>query len=69
VLEKIFNVPYNFQDSWGLSRGKFELYTLGTLAVIIAFGVVGYIAGSGVRRQIVQFEGDAPEPAAPVPTG
>jgi hypothetical protein len=69
VLEKIFNVPYNFQDSWGLSRGKFELYTLGTLAVIIAFGVVGYIAGSGVRRQAVQFEGDAPEPTAPVPTG
>ncbi|MCW2963408.1 MAG: amino acid permease, partial [Actinomycetia bacterium] len=62
VLEKIFNVPYNFQDSWGLSRGKFELYTLGTLAVIIAFGVVGYITGAGVRRQIVQFEADTPEP-------
>ncbi len=34
VLEKIFNVPYNFQDS---------------------------------RRQIVQVEGDRPEPTAPVP--
>jgi amino acid transporter len=69
VLENIFNVPYNFQDSWGLSRGKFELYTLGTLAVIVAFGVVGYIAGGNVRRQIVQVEGDTPEPAAPVPIG
>ena len=69
TLEKVFNVPYNFQDSWGLSRTKFELYTLGTLAVIIAFGIAGYIAGGNVRRQVVQIGGDAPEPTAPVPTG
>ena len=68
VLENVFNVPYNFQDSWGLSRGKFELYTLGTLAVIVAFGLVGYVTGAGVRRQLVQVEGDTPEPTAPVPT-
>jgi len=68
VLEKLFNVPYNFQDSWGLSRGKFELYTLGTLAVIVAFGLVGYLTGGNIRRQIVQVEGDTPEPMEPVPT-
>jgi len=67
VREKLYNVPYNFPASWWLSRRKFELYTLGALAVIIAFGIVGYITGAGVRRQIVEFEGDRPEPAAPVP--
>jgi amino acid transporter len=60
VLEKIFNVPYNFHDEWGLSRAKFEAYTLGTLAVIVAFGLVGYYFGSGVRHQIVT---GPPEPA------
>ncbi len=62
VLEKIFNVPYNFHDEWGLSRAKFEAYTLGTLAVIVAFGVVGYYFGSGVRHQIITGPPE-PEPA------
>jgi amino acid transporter len=64
VLEKVFGVPYNFQDSWGLSRSKFELYTLGTLAVIIGFGVVGYLFAGNVRRDVVV----TPEPpVAPTP--
>jgi amino acid transporter len=67
TLEKVFNVPYDFNDTWGLSRGKFELYTLGTLAVIVAFGLVGYAAGGKVRRQVVVAPGDAPAPAAPQP--
>jgi glutamate:GABA antiporter len=64
VLEKVFNVPYDFHDEWGLSRGKFELYTLGTLAVIVAFGLVGYYFGAGVREQVVPLSaGEAAEPA------
>jgi amino acid transporter len=67
VLERVFGVPYNFQDSWGLSRGKFELYTLGTLAVIVAFGLVGYFFGGAVRRDLVV---SPPEiPVAPTPAG
>jgi amino acid transporter len=67
VLERVFGVPYNFQDSWGLSRGKFELYTLGTLGVIIAFGLVGYFFGGAVRRDLVI---SPPEiPVAPTPAG
>ncbi|HEV7639987.1 MAG TPA: APC family permease, partial [Gaiellaceae bacterium] len=68
VLEKVFGVPYNFGDNWGVTRGRYEIYTFGTLAVILAFGIVGYVAGAGVRRQVVQIEGDAPQPTAPVPT-
>jgi len=73
VLEKIFGVGYNFKDNWGVGRGRFELYTLVTLAVILVFGIVGYFAGSDVRREAVMIEGDRPEPtelppgALPVP--
>jgi len=68
VLEKVFGVSYDFNGTWGLSRGKFELYTLGTLAVIVAFGLLGYAAGGKVRRQVVVGDGGASGPAAPVPT-
>jgi hypothetical protein len=62
VLEKIFGVGYNFKDNWGVGRGRFELYTLVTLAVILVFGILGYVAGGDVRRQAVSVEGDRPEP-------
>jgi glutamate:GABA antiporter len=68
VLEKIFGVKYDFVGTWAVSRWRYEAYTFGTLAVILAFGIVGYIAGAGVRREVVQIEGDKPEPTAPVPT-
>jgi glutamate:GABA antiporter len=73
VLEKIFGVGYDFKDNWGVGRGRFELYTLVTLAVILVFGIVGYVAGADVRREAVLIEGDRPEPtelppgALPVP--
>ena len=54
VIEKIFGVGYGFKSSWGVSRGEFELLTLGTLAVIVAFGIVGYWFGTGVRAQTVE---------------
>jgi amino acid transporter len=64
VLEKIFGVGYNFKDSWGVSRGRFEVYTLASLAIILAVAVVGYVAGAGVRRDVVASEGARPEPTA-----
>ena len=54
VLEKIFGVGYNFKDSWSVSRGTFEVLTLGTLAVILVFAFVGYAAGARVRTQTVE---------------
>src|SRR5436305_11490607 len=55
VLEKIFGVSYGFKDSWGVGRGEFELLTLGTLAIIVAFAFVGYRAGGAVRRDVVEI--------------
>jgi len=62
VLEKVFNVPYDFEDNWGVSRGKFEVYTLVSLGIIVGFGIVGYFLGSDVRREAVASEGARPEP-------
>jgi glutamate:GABA antiporter len=68
ALEKVVGVNYNFFDNWGVSRSRYEFYTFATLAVIVAFAIVGYLAGASVRRQVVQIEGDLPTPTAPVPT-
>jgi amino acid transporter len=54
VLEKIFGVGYGFKGSWGVSRGEFELLTLGTLGIIVIIGVAGYIAGTRVRQDVVE---------------
>jgi amino acid transporter len=53
VLEKLFGVGYGFKGTWSVTRGTFEVLTIGTLAVIVLFGLVGYWFGSGVRRQTV----------------
>jgi amino acid transporter len=62
VLEKIFGVGYNFNETWGVGRGRFELYTLVSLGIIVAVAIVGYIAGSDVRKEVVAVEGDRPAP-------
>src|SRR5262250_1549835 len=51
VIERALGAGYNFQDTWGVSRLRFEAFTLGTLAVIIAFAVIGYWLGRPVREQ------------------
>ena len=53
TLERLFGVGYGFKDSWSVSQGTFEVLTLGTLAVIVVVGIVGYMAGAGVRAQTV----------------
>jgi amino acid transporter len=65
VLDRLFGVGYKFSDTWGVSQGTYEALTLGTLAVILVVGVLGYIRGAETRRQIVPLEG--PPPAATQP--
>ncbi|HEY3922824.1 MAG TPA: APC family permease [Gaiellaceae bacterium] len=62
TIEKVVGVDYgSFKDSWGVSRLKFEVYTLGTLAVIVLIAVAGYVAGSATRREVAATP--LPEPA------
>ncbi len=62
VLERLVGVSYNFKEAWSVSRSRYEIYTFATLAIIIGFGIVGYVAGGGVRNEVVTHEGDRPEP-------
>jgi amino acid transporter len=60
TLEKLFGLPYDFHGTWGVSRGKFEALTLGTLGVIVLVGLIGYALGRPVREQSAEvvLEGD-----------
>jgi amino acid transporter len=52
TIEKAVGVDYgSFKDAWGVSRAKFEAYTLGTLAIVVAIALLGYVAGASTRRE------------------
>jgi glutamate:GABA antiporter len=61
TLEKLFGIDYNFEDEWGVSFGEYEALTLGTLAVVLLFAVVGYVLGAPVRRRQVEVLIEAPD--------
>jgi glutamate:GABA antiporter len=63
TLEKVFGVGYNFKDTWSVSRWTFEALTLGTLGVILVVGIIGYVAGAGVRAQTATVPIDEGEAA------
>ena len=52
VLESVFGLDYDFVGTWGVGRGKFEALTLGTLAVVVVLGLIGYVAGAPERRRV-----------------
>ena len=64
TLEKLFGLSYDFNGTWGVSRGTFEALTLGTLAVIVLVVIVGYASGRSVREtQAVDIPiADKPDP-------
>ncbi|MFT4008417.1 MAG: APC family permease [Nocardioidaceae bacterium] len=49
TLEKLFGISYPFHDVWGVSRTSFEVFTIGTLVVLLGLGWLGYIRGARVR--------------------
>jgi amino acid transporter len=55
TLEELFGKSYSIEDNYGVSRMRFEVFTLGTLAIIVLIGVAGYIAGAGVRAKTVNI--------------
>ena len=55
TLEELFGKSYSIEDNYGVSRVRFEVFTLGTLAVIVLIGIAGYIAGAGVRAKTVNI--------------
>jgi amino acid transporter len=50
VLERVFGVQYDFEGTWGVSRTVFETFTLGTVAVLLALGVLGRVVAARLDR-------------------
>lgn len=76
TIESALGVGYDFEDVWGVTRTRFEVFTLGTLAVVILFALVGYVLGTPVRKRVADVSRlRRGEPAAlaaarsPAPTG
>ena len=61
TLESLFDVAYNFRGTWGTRRMTYEVLTLGTLAVVFAIAVIGYLVSASVRRErvVVPIGGEA----------
>ncbi|GAB7068024.1 APC family permease [Mycobacterium hodleri] len=49
TLERLFGLDYDFEQTWGVGAGVFELFTIGTLAALTAFGIVGYVVAAPLR--------------------
>lgn len=64
IDEYVFGLHYSVPANYGVSRARFEVFTLGTLGVIILFGVVGYLLGGNVRSQEVDVPTEPLEPTA-----
>jgi glutamate:GABA antiporter len=45
VLEGLLGIDYDFLGEWGVSRASFEVFTVGTLAVVVVAALVGRLAG------------------------
>ena len=53
TIEGWLGIDYSFNDIWGLSRGRVELFTLGTIAVDLFVGFLGYALARKVRANLV----------------
>ncbi|WP_232248415.1 APC family permease [Streptacidiphilus rugosus] len=51
VLERVLGVSYDFNGDWGVSRTVFETFTLGTVAVLLAVGVLGRVVAARLDRR------------------
>jgi amino acid transporter len=65
--QHVFGLSYSVQDSYGVSRLRFESFTLGTLGVIVLIAVVGYVLGTPVRQASAAPSYSVDPPAGPQP--
>jgi amino acid transporter len=64
TIESLFGIDYSIREAYGVSRVRFEVFTLGTLAIILAVGVIGYVLARPVREREVDIPLVAAAPAA-----
>ncbi|HTZ92528.1 MAG TPA: APC family permease [Streptosporangiaceae bacterium] len=51
AINAMFGQSYSMESSWGVSRVFFEVVTLGSLAVMVALGLVFWLIGERNRRR------------------
>lgn len=52
TLEGLLGIEYNFQEIWGMSRADVQLFTAGTMIVVILIAIAGYVGGKKVRQNL-----------------
>lgn len=52
TLEGLLGIEYNFQEIWGMSRSDVQLFTAGTMIVVILIAIAGYVGGKKVRQNL-----------------
>ena len=52
LVEGLLGIDYNFQDIWGLSQKQVETFTIGTIAVDLIVGLVGFALAKSVRKNL-----------------
>jgi len=50
-LNHLFGESYSVTSNYGVSWARYEVFTLGALAVILLIGVIGYVLAADVRAQ------------------
>jgi amino acid transporter len=58
TLDELFGKSYSVHDAYGVSRLRFEVFTLGTLGVIVVIAIIGYIGGASARATTVEVGAD-----------
>jgi amino acid transporter len=52
ILETALGMEYDYAEIWGTTQGAVMGFTLGTFAVVVLIGVVGYLGAGKVRKNL-----------------
>jgi len=56
TLNSLLGESYSFADTWGLSQGVFEVFTLGTVGVLLCVGAIGRVVALRRDREVAISE-------------
>ncbi|MBT2442791.1 APC family permease [Streptomyces sp. ISL-36] len=61
TLEPLLGVTYDFTGTWGVSRPTFELFTLGTVVLLLSVGGLGRVLAAAQDRRAGTYEAPVAE--------
>lgn len=54
ILETALGMEYDYTEIWGTSQGAVLGFTLGTFAIVVLIGVLGYLGAGKVRKNLAE---------------